>query len=398
MLVWSHGRRPGGVFASRPRGVDRLHLAGDGRRGGRAVAFNEMRAATYSAAAVSADADHHRSTVRTGPWGRARFTHAWAGWRAPVAALAPALVVAALALEAAVRTAPDDRVLLALAVAQSLPLAARHRAPRAVLGVTVLAMATQLLLGYPSTNAALGPYVAATAVATWLPRWRSAGPPAARFAVWLVAATAGGLPLSPPLVLIEAITALVAWGFADAVRRRRRVLAALSADVRRREREQMLQARTAALDERFRIGRDLHLVVGKALDAIVLQAGLARLLLASHPQAASREIGRIEQVGRQALAEMDRFLGLLRSGRAVTALPQIEVTDGAEAPGNEPSPAWRIGVLVAPTLLLTPLAILEVLGGAIDRPDLQRTLLAFALLQTVPCSRDTIFPSACSRW
>ena len=304
-------------------------------------------------------------------------------WRGVAVAVAPAVIVAVLGLEAAVRVAPGDPILVVLVLLHSVPLVVRHWAPRVVLAVAVAATAVQLLLGYPSTNAVLGQYVAATAVAERMQRWRSVTPPVVCFAVWIVAATLGGRATAPG-VLTEAVTALVAWGFADAVRRRRAVVAALSGDITRLEREQALVARTAALDERFRIGRDLHLVVGKALDAIVLQAGLGRTLLSSDLQAATHQISRIEAIGRETLAEMDRFLGLLR-GRSTAPMSQPHAEPSLpRSVENEAGPAWRRAVLVAPTIVLAPIAILEILSGPVDSAPLRRALLGFALAQTLP--------------
>lgn len=67
-------------------------------------------------------------------------------------------------------------------------------------------------------------------------------------------------------------------------------------------------ARLAATDERLRIARDLHDLLGHSLSLIVLKSELARRLAerdpAKVPQAVAREVGDIESVARQALADV----------------------------------------------------------------------------------------------
>lgn len=63
-------------------------------------------------------------------------------------------------------------------------------------------------------------------------------------------------------------------------------------------------ARLAAENERSRIARDLHDLLGHSLTAITVKAGLARRLGAGDPQRAIQEIAEVETLTRQALAEV----------------------------------------------------------------------------------------------
>jgi two-component system, NarL family, sensor histidine kinase DesK len=56
--------------------------------------------------------------------------------------------------------------------------------------------------------------------------------------------------------------------------------------------------------ERERIGRDLHDILGHSLTAISIKAGLAGKLVDHDPDAAKAEIGDIEEIARQALADV----------------------------------------------------------------------------------------------
>jgi signal transduction histidine kinase len=79
------------------------------------------------------------------------------------------------------------------------------------------------------------------------------------------------------------------------------------------EREREAAARIAVAEERARIARELHDIVAHAMSVMVLQVGAVRHKL---PQALDEDkdaLGRVEQAGRTALAEMRRLLGAMRS-------------------------------------------------------------------------------------
>jgi signal transduction histidine kinase len=89
------------------------------------------------------------------------------------------------------------------------------------------------------------------------------------------------------------------------------------------ERERAAAARIAVAEERTRIARELHDIVAHAMSVMVLQVGAVRHKL---PQAREEDrdaLGRVEQAGRTALAEMRRLLGAMRSdGDGVELGPQ----------------------------------------------------------------------------
>ena len=63
-------------------------------------------------------------------------------------------------------------------------------------------------------------------------------------------------------------------------------------------------ARLAAENERNRIARDLHDLLGHSLTAITVKAGLARRLATRDPERASEEIAEVERLSRSALADV----------------------------------------------------------------------------------------------
>ena len=72
-------------------------------------------------------------------------------------------------------------------------------------------------------------------------------------------------------------------------------------------------ARLAALAERERIGRDLHDLLGHTLSLVALKSELAGRLLPHDPAAARVEIGEVETVARQALAQVREAVAGIRA-------------------------------------------------------------------------------------
>jgi signal transduction histidine kinase len=89
------------------------------------------------------------------------------------------------------------------------------------------------------------------------------------------------------------------------------------------EREREAAARIAVAEERARIARELHDIVAHAMSVMVLQVGAVRHKLPQTLEEDRDALGRVEQAGRTALAEMRRLLGAMRNdGDAVELGPQ----------------------------------------------------------------------------
>jgi signal transduction histidine kinase len=61
------------------------------------------------------------------------------------------------------------------------------------------------------------------------------------------------------------------------------------------------------------LARELHDVIGHTVNVMVIQAGAGRRTLASDRELAERAFQTIESTGREALEELDRLLGILRT-------------------------------------------------------------------------------------
>ncbi|WP_051386448.1 sensor histidine kinase [Actinokineospora inagensis] len=80
---------------------------------------------------------------------------------------------------------------------------------------------------------------------------------------------------------------------------------------RARERHDLVN-RTAVAEERARMARELHDLVGHTVNVMLVQAGATRLVLDSDPEQAKELLSAVEHTGREALDELDRVLGGLR--------------------------------------------------------------------------------------
>jgi signal transduction histidine kinase len=124
------------------------------------------------------------------------------------------------------------------------------------------------------------------------------------------------------------------------MRYRRGYYSALEDRPARLERERDAQAQIAAAAERARIARELHDVIAHNVSVMVVQADGASYALDSSPERTRQALGAIASTGRQALAEMRRMLGVLRSddgGPGVVPQPGIgqlgELLDQTRASG-----------------------------------------------------------------
>jgi signal transduction histidine kinase len=104
-----------------------------------------------------------------------------------------------------------------------------------------------------------------------------------------------------------------AWLLGDVVRTRRDRESTLMGQAEALRAAQADRARRAVVDERVRIARELHDVVAHHVSVMGVQAGAARRVLESRPEAVPELLGSIETSSRQAVGELQRMLGLLRA-------------------------------------------------------------------------------------
>jgi signal transduction histidine kinase len=123
----------------------------------------------------------------------------------------------------------------------------------------------------------------------------------------------------------------------------------------RLERERELMAREAVVDERVRIARELHDVVAHNVSLMVVQSQALGATGADEQQQAA--LRRVADLGREALSEMHRMLGVLR-------------VEGGSMDEREPQPGVRdLDTLIARTRAAGLQASLTVTGTPRELPQ-----------------------------
>ncbi len=136
---------------------------------------------------------------------------------------------------------------------------------------------------------------------------------------WLAADVANQKGPIAASVAFTAVTIAV-----DSVSSRRRVEQDLTAQTERTELE---QARRTVLEERTRIARELHDVVAHHMSLIAVRAETAPYRLSGLPEPVSEEFRALSAAAREAMTDMRRLLGVLRSDEGASRAPQPQLSD-----------------------------------------------------------------------
>jgi signal transduction histidine kinase len=244
---------------------------------------------------------------------------AWAGW-ALVTAMALAVKFVPSRTEHAGAGAGAGWVVVAATVALALPLAPRYP----LLGWRLAFLGTLITPLIPGQSRAdAGFYV------IMLILFCAAGLRNSRLALWWMFALMllpvwlwTGPDLRYPIENSAAIV-LIAVAL-DAFGGRRRARRELAEQSQRAEHE---QARGAVLEERTRIAREMHDVVAHHMSMIAVQAETAPYRLPDLPEPVRAEFTALSAAAREALSEMRRLLGVLRSDAPAERGPQPRLTD-----------------------------------------------------------------------
>ncbi|MDO5701173.1 MAG: sensor histidine kinase [Bowdeniella nasicola] len=222
-------------------------------------------------------------------------------------ALAAVLMPAALAFR---RTWPTASAVLVYALALAHFVVGAHvlLVDLAVLislySVTLYGSRLSRILGI------LGAYVGAAIIAVWSATLGFRGFPSPVNGIYTALGGAGVVTLT--------------WAVGLSRRFRTRELNALEARNRALREERDQQAASATTAERNRIAREMHDIVAHSLSVMIAQADGGRFAAQANPEAAVDALTTIGAVGRDALADMRKILGVLRDDatHATPRLPQ----------------------------------------------------------------------------
>ena len=221
-----------------------------------------------------------------------------------------AVVVGGLAVEGSWSAAADRGVRLgfvgfALVVVAAAALVLRRLRPPAALLVSFGATLVYLASGYPYSPILQLVSVAVYSVAAWCRELFSASLVAAAVALYVpLAWWRGGTPWSGfGIVPLAAVWLVAPWVLGVAVRAYRRVRARAAAAERR----------GYVYEERLRIAREVHDVVGHSLAVINLQAGVALHVAERRPERAVQALRAVREASGRALEDLRATLAVLPS-------------------------------------------------------------------------------------
>ena len=251
------------------------------------------------------------------------------------AAVAGAFFVATLAGALAEGIDPSEGVIreldalgVLLIAGMTLPLAARRRFPRAVAIASVVCVVALAVTGYPL---GIGPFAVLFALCSLA--YTTSHRDTLLVGIPASIALAAGFVARPGYVSASNVVGnLLAIGFTllvgDLLRVRRDQNALLAERNRELEALREAQTRTAIVEERMRIAREVHDVVGHSLVAITLQARAGLRRLPRSPQRVGQALREIETLASRALEETRTAVATIRGDTDVTAMhPQPTLAD-----------------------------------------------------------------------
>jgi signal transduction histidine kinase len=226
-------------------------------------------------------------------------------------ALAAAITAAAV-IDVAVTEAPDWRRLATIGPAVGLGVAAARRSRDPfpllglILGISVAALAMPIFAQPTNSGVFVFLLLAVYSGAAHTSGRRTLLAGAMTVGIFVTAFLMGDTGVTADAMVFYAIVFGGPWVAGRAVHQRRL-----------NERELQLEigkAAAAIVEERARIARELHDVVAHSISVMVIQARGGRRVFESEPADAREAFAVIESTGQQALDEMRRLVGMLRSG------------------------------------------------------------------------------------
>jgi signal transduction histidine kinase len=219
--------------------------------------------------------------------------------------------------------APLGWFLVVTMVAAALPMAARYP----LLGWRLAYLAVLVTPLIPDQSHWDPAYVMVLVIVFFVAGLRHPRP--VLWSMWALMLIPAWVWTGPDWVKAVQVTALftVVAGLADGTASWRRARRALAAQTERAELE---GARRAVLEERTRIAREMHDVVAHHMSMIAVQAETAPYRLSDVPEPVRAEFTALSGAAREALTEMRKLLGVLRSDQPAERVPQPQLADVPE--------------------------------------------------------------------
>ncbi|MCY7412773.1 MAG: sensor histidine kinase [Salinibacterium sp.] len=210
---------------------------------------------------------------------------------------------------------PRDALFLVLLAASTLPGLAWRRWPTAAFVVSLVALTALWWLGYNASWALLILLVGAY----WVSSTRPQREVALCGALVLISVTTLLIVNGAPFSFFQWLASIVSLGMVFALGRSSLLRGEL-ADARAQAIEESALRRAG--EERLRVSRELHDIVGHSLGIIAVQAGVGRHLMDHDPQRAADALNHIADVSRRSLDDMRSVVATLRGGGASYGPPR----------------------------------------------------------------------------
>jgi signal transduction histidine kinase len=242
-----------------------------------------------------------------------------------------------------------DWLAVGLLTATVAALGLRHRAPIVMILVVLGLNAVWHGLGYTSTLIDAPTLVAYFSVGAFGDRRRQIAAvvlTAIPMVGWVVVAQ--GQPWSSIIDAVGWPAAAVLFG--ELIRSRRALMDSYQRRAERAEAEREAEARRRVTEERLRIARDLHDLLGHTVAAMMVQAEVAADKLDTAPHKSRAALNSIRDAGRQANHEIRATIELLRNYEEPELAPTPRVSDISILSANASQLGLDVRCEIAPDL------------------------------------------------
>jgi signal transduction histidine kinase len=199
-----------------------------------------------------------------------------------------------------------------LSLVGSLCVVGRRQAPMAVVAATSAAYILTTAVGYVDPRLPFAPLVALYTVAAYRPTAVALRAGGAALVAVIAAALASPHGINDDVLLDYPLALLAALAIGYGMRMGQARAALLEERSAQLARDQAERTAQAVEHERARIARELHDIVAHHVSVMVAQATAAQAVFEQRPQQSQQALGSIAAVGREALVEMRRLLGVIR--------------------------------------------------------------------------------------
>jgi signal transduction histidine kinase len=198
-----------------------------------------------------------------------------------------------------------DWLFVLLLILSTVPYAWRRRWPTAAFLISMVAVTVLWLLGYNAGALPLMLMFGGYFVAVARPARELVLCSAVALGCFGLLWWAGGAPYGPRDALISVLALAITVGVGRAGRLRVDL-----ANARAEAAEEAVRRRSS--EERLRIARELHDIIGHSLGTIAVQAGVGRHLMEAEPEKAADALDSIAKISRDSLEEVRSVVAALR--------------------------------------------------------------------------------------